>query len=314
MKISVIIPVYNVEEYIEECLMSVINQTLKEIEILVVNDGTLDKSIEKVKEIKDDRIRIINKENGGLSSARNAGLEVATGKYVYFIDSDDFLMINTCLEDMYLIAEEDSADIVVGNGYKYYSKNKMKLIYRDKNLFKRGTFKSKDFLIKFIKSDSMQIPVYFNMYKTSLLKDNNLKFKVGRIHEDQEFITKAFLLSSKISIYPENFYAYRQREGSIMSGTKKTLSTEHTIRNCFELEEYYSKNIDDIELKKVLLSKLVSQMLYSFSTSYYKDIKKEHIKFLLKNSYEFKNKIKVIMFLLCRNLYYKIYLYKKNEN
>lgn len=315
MKISVIIPVYNVENYIEECLTSVVNQTLTDIEIILVNDGSTDNSMEKIKNFNDERIRIVNKKNGGLSSARNAGIEVANGKYIYFIDSDDFLLADRCLEDMYLIAENDSADIVVGNGVKYYSNEKIKEVYRDKELFKKCIFNSKDFLIKFIKSDSMQSPVYYNMYKTSLLKDNKLIFKVGRIHEDQEFITRAFLSSKIISIYPENFYAYRQREGSIMSSTKKTLSCEHAIKNCFELEEYYLKNVKDTELKKVLLNKLVSQMLYSFSNSNYKDINKKYKKFLLRNSFNLKNKIKVIFFLVFKKTYYKIYYkYKFNGN
>ena len=307
MFISVVIPVYNVEVYIEECLESVIKQTIKDIEIIVVNDGTKDNSIEKIMKYDDDRIVIINKENGGLSSARNAGLKVAKGKYTYFIDSDDFLLSNKCLEEMYEIAELDSSDIVVGNGYKYYSNDNMQELYRNKNIFKRSAMNSKDFLIKFINSDSMQIPVYFNMYKTNLLKENNLFFKEGRIHEDQEFITRTFLLSDKVSIYPESFYAYRQREGSIMSGTKKELSVQHTIMNCLELEKYYNDNISDVYLKKVLLNKLVSQMLYSFTNCKYGSINKECKKFLLRNSFMFKNKLKVFAYLYFRGVYSKIY-------
>lgn len=307
MLISVIIPVYNVEEYIEECLNSVLSQTLTNIEIIIVNDGTKDNSIEKVLKYDDNRIVILNKENGGLSSARNEGLKIAKGKYTYFIDSDDFLLDNKCLEEMYEIAEKDSSDIIVGNGYKYYSENNMKELYRDRRIFKRSVMNSKDFLIEFINSNSMQIPVYYNMYKTDFLKQNNLFFKVGRIHEDQEFITRAFLLSDKVSIYPKSFYAYRQREGSIMSGTKKDLSVQHTIKNCFELERYYNKNVNDTELKKVLLNKLVSQMLYSFSNAEYQNIDEEYKSFLLRNSYNVKNKAKVIGFILFKKYYYKIY-------
>lgn len=308
MKISVIIPIFNVEDYIDECLKSIINQTIKEIEIILVNDGTKDRSMERVSKFKDRRIKIINKENGGLSSARNTGINAAKGKYIYFIDSDDFLLDKTCLEEMYNIAEEDSADIVVGNGYKYYSKNDMIEIYRDKQLFKRRVMNNKEFLIKFINSDSMQTPVYYNMYKTSLLKNNKLVFKVGRIHEDQEFITKAFLISNTISIYPKSFYAYRQREGSIMSSTKSNLSVEHTIKNCFELENYYDYFVKDKELKEVLLNKLVSQMLYGFSKNKCKNISKDCKRFLKRNAFSKKNKVKVIFFLLFPKSYYNIYL------
>ena len=307
MLISVVIPVYNVEDYIEECLDSIINQTIKEIEIIVVNDGSKDGSIEKVLKYKDDRIIIVNKETGGLSSARNAGFKVAKGKYTYFIDSDDFLLNNYCLKEMYDIAEEDSSDIVVGNGYKYYSENNMKELYRDKNVFKRSVMGSKEFLTKFINTNSMITPIYYNMYKTKFLRENNLLFKEGRIHEDQEFITRAMFLSNKISVYPKSFYAYRQREGSIMSGTKKELSVNHSIMNCMELEKYYNDNVKDIELRKILLNKLVSQMLYSFSNAEYQKVENIHRDFLLRNSYNIKNKIKVLAFILSKNNYYKIY-------
>ena len=92
IKVSVIIPVYNVEKYIRQCLESVTNQTLKDIEIIVVNDGTKDNSMKIVEEyLSDERMKIINKENGGLSSARNAGIKATQGKYICFIDSDDFI-------------------------------------------------------------------------------------------------------------------------------------------------------------------------------------------------------------------------------
>ena len=92
-----------------------------------------------------------------------------------------------------------------------------------------------------------------------------------------------------------------------MSGTKKELSVQHTIMNCFELERYYNENIDDTELKEVLLNKLVSQMLYSFSNAEYQNIDKSYKSFLLRNSYNLKNKVKIISFILFKNYYYKIY-------
>ena len=96
IKISVVIPVYGVEKYIRQCLESIINQTYKNLEIIVVNDGTKDNSMKIVEEyLSDERIKIINKQNGGLSSARNRGMEEATGKYIFFVDSDDWIELNT---------------------------------------------------------------------------------------------------------------------------------------------------------------------------------------------------------------------------
>ena len=117
IKVSVIIPVYNVEDYIEKCLDSVVNQTLKEIEIIVVNDGAKDNSMKKIeKYFSDSRIKIINKQNGGLSSARNAGLKIAKGEYISFIDSDDFIE-EKMLEDLY--SENENADIVFSDNFNY---------------------------------------------------------------------------------------------------------------------------------------------------------------------------------------------------
>ena len=110
--VSVIVPVYNVEKYIRQCLESVINQTLKDIEIIIVNDGTKDSSMKVVEEyLPDKRIKIINKENGGLSSARNAGMREAQGKYICFIDSDDFID-SSMMEELYNKIEKTNSDVV----------------------------------------------------------------------------------------------------------------------------------------------------------------------------------------------------------
>ena len=117
--ISVIVPVYNVENYIVECISSIINQTYKNIEIIVVNDGTKDSSIEKLTSINDNRIVIYTKENGGLSSARNYGLNFAHGKYVIFIDSDDYLDVHM-LEVLYTNLINSNSDISICGVYKKY--------------------------------------------------------------------------------------------------------------------------------------------------------------------------------------------------
>ena len=130
-KISVIIPVYGVEKYIRKCLESVVNQTYKNLEIIVVNDGTKDNSMEIVKEyLEDKRIVIINKENGGISSARNAGLKIATGDYISFVDSDDWLEL-----DLYkkLMIDLNDEDIIIFN-YKVIDNKNLKVL-KEKKFF-----------------------------------------------------------------------------------------------------------------------------------------------------------------------------------
>ena len=117
-KISVIIPVYNIASYLQRCLNSVISQTYKNLEIIVVNDGSLDNSLEILEEyaIRDERVVVLNKENGGVTSCRREGLANAQGKYIFFLDGDDWLESES-LERLYLLGKQQDADIIVGNAY-----------------------------------------------------------------------------------------------------------------------------------------------------------------------------------------------------
>ena len=121
MKVSIIIPVYNVEKYLEKCIKSVLNQTYQNLEIILVDDGSKDKSAIICDEymVKDNRITVIHKQNGGLSSARNAGIEVATGEAVFFLDSDDYIS-KECIEKLVKLMKKNSADISI-NQIKYIS-------------------------------------------------------------------------------------------------------------------------------------------------------------------------------------------------
>ena len=135
MKVSVIIPVYNVEDYIEKCLNSLLQQTLDDIELIIVNDGTKDLSIEKIQYLVDSNknIKLINQKNSGLSAARNTGLEYAEGEYVAFIDSDDYVE-STFLEELYIAAIEDNLDISM-SGYKKLKVNKYEEKERNYKLY-----------------------------------------------------------------------------------------------------------------------------------------------------------------------------------
>ena len=130
-KISVIIPVYNVEKYLSECLDSIVNQTLKEIEIICVNDGSTDNSLSILKEyaFKDNRIKIINKENEGQGYARKVGLDSATGKYILFCDSDDYYAELTAFEKLYNCAEDKETDLVTFDFFRLVINKKSNYIF-----------------------------------------------------------------------------------------------------------------------------------------------------------------------------------------
>lgn len=214
-KISIIVPVYNVEKYLSTCLDSLINQTLKDIEIICINDGSTDNSLNILNEYvkKDERIKIISQENQGLSMARNNGLKEAKGEYISFIDSDDW--IDTKMyEKMYQQATEDNAEIVVCN---------LKLVRgSDEELNDYWPIK-KNGLINREEAQSylFKYPSYAvnKIYKKDFLIKNNLCFIKGLLYEDVPFWAQTVFYANKISYCTNHFYFYRlSRNGAI---TKK---------------------------------------------------------------------------------------------
>lgn len=302
--VSIIIPVYNVEKYIEQCLETVCNQTLKDVEIIVVDDGSLDNSINIVKKFKDKRIKIITRENGGLSAARNTGMKAAQGEYLLFLDSDDFFNNSYCVEEMYNLALENNADIVVGNGIEYYSDERNTAFYRDKSEFYSRSINSRDFLIKFINKYSMRPEAWLNLYKRDMLIKNKLFFKEGILHEDELFTPQAFLLADNIYIYDKNFYMYRQRENSIMHSRNNLKRGRDLIIVASELINKY-KNIKDKELRKAVENKPFNLIQIALIQHDVKKINNKLKAYLVKKSKTLKQ------FLLNLTLFINVGLYKK---
>lgn len=207
IKISVIVPVYNVEEYLEKCLNSLVNQTLKDIEIIVVNDGTKDNSQDIIDKFskKYKNIKSYIKENGGLSSARNYGLKYAKGEYIAFVDSDDYVE-NNMYENMYNKAKEGNFDIVACD---------LKYMYGEEEVLAHSNLK-KDLTTKEeIKKSYIYIyPAAWNkIYKKELLKDIEFKEKVW--FEDVEFLYRLYPRINSIGYINKYYYNYVQREGAI---------------------------------------------------------------------------------------------------
>jgi len=183
-KITVIVPVYNVEHYLDKCLDSLINQTYKNLEIIVINDGSTDNSLEVIKEYADanDFIRVIDKENEGVAKTRNKGIQLAKGKYVVFIDNDDFVD-SDYLERFYNEIDQEQLDIVLG-GYKRVNQEM-------KTLFKQDLTQSEW-------SKYIVVAPWARIYRTSFLTDNNIQFFDYPIGEDVIFTLTAYNLTDKI--------------------------------------------------------------------------------------------------------------------
>lgn len=217
VEISVIIPIYNQEKYLSDCLDNIINQSFRDIEILCINDGSTDNSLEILEDyaLKEERIRIITQENQGLAATRNRGIEIANGKYVYFIDSDDYLE-STALEKLHDLSEKLDPDFIMfklnnfdeGSGEPiiddYYTMPHLKERVGD-NLFNYDDVS--DFALK------LAVNVPGNFYNREFI--NDLRFPEGLLFEDNVFFTNALFKATKIYFYDEFLYHRRVRENSL---------------------------------------------------------------------------------------------------
>ena len=214
--ISVIVPVYNVKTYLDECIQSILNQTYKKLEIILVDDGSTDGSGELCDSYAqvDSRINIIHKENGGLSDARNKGMEVATGEYIGFVDADDYIESN--MYEVLVNAAKEKDAVLVSARYKYSGDRK------DTTPGETGavnSIESVDFLSHLISQDGIIVTSYSvwdRLYKRSLI--SSLRFPKGLCYEDIVFSTKAILDAKKVIYVDKKLYNYRVRNDSISQG------------------------------------------------------------------------------------------------
>ncbi|WP_019265772.1 glycosyltransferase [Methanobrevibacter smithii] len=220
IKLSVVIPVYNTGEYIDKCLSSIMNQSLKEIEIICIDDCSTDNSLERLYEFaaRDERIKIISlNENHGQGFARNVGIKYAKGEYLSFIDADDWIELDA-FESTYSSAKKNNLDMVIFKliNYNCVSKEFYETDYYNINFLKneKEIFNYKDLLNKLF---SIPVGPVNKIYKTSILKENNISFpEVYSMFEDNPFFYEVFLLANKVSFISNPFYFRRVHDDSIM--------------------------------------------------------------------------------------------------
>ncbi len=216
--VSVIVPIYNVEFYLNRCIESITQQSYKNLEIILVDDGSPDRCSEICDKWakKDGRIKVIHKVNGGLSDARNAGLKVSTGEYIAFVDSDDWVHKEYIMR-MYKALKEYSADISACDILEVYKDDKLE----DARNFSVKCYSTEDALETLIKGNTFRAVVWNKLYHKNVLK--NESFELGKYHEDEFFTYKILAKSKKCVFVDAKMYFYFQREGSIMN----TISSKH---------------------------------------------------------------------------------------
>lgn len=236
--VSIIIPVYNVQDYLPECLDSVIDQTISSREIIIINDGSTDKSYEILKEYKKrfPELIIINQENSGISETRNVGLRLAKGEYVGFVDSDDFIK-STMYEKMYKVAKQGNCDIVICNYILYDEMQSTKAV---KEFDEDGNIDKIEVLKKFLLND-VKAYAWNKLYKRELFTENKIVFPSFVVCEDTPAGFLLFAQAKKISVIEEPLYYYRQRQKSL-TNTYSLKAMEDMISGCYIMRDYITKN------------------------------------------------------------------------
>lgn len=239
--ISVVLPIYNVENYIEKCIESILNQTYSNIEIILVDDGSPDSCPEMCDEYakKDKRVRVVHKENGGLSDARNAGIKVASGEYITFVDSDDYVD-RDYIEFLYNTIEKENADIAIGAHRVLYDSGKI----IEKATHENSILEPKEVLERILYDDGIDLSAWGKLYKMSLFED--IKFPKGRLFEDSATTYMLIDKAKKIAINSESKYNYIIRKDSI-SNAKFSPKKMDLITSTKEMTEYVKNKYPDLE-------------------------------------------------------------------
>lgn len=241
--ISIIVPIYNAEKYINKCIDSILNQTKKELEIILVNDGSTDNTESIIKSYKDKRIKYFKNTNHGIGYTRNYGISKSTGKYIMFLDSDDYLEKTAC-EKLFNKIEKDKLDIVMCNFYKDYGDRVEEI--------KLPSFKDSS-----LKDNPDIITEYLNpwakLYSTKLLKDNKIKFVEDLKYEDAPFVIEALCTANKIGKIDEclNYYVIHNNSETTVRDRKcfDILKIIDKIRKYTKDKDYLKDKIDKLTVR-----------------------------------------------------------------
>lgn len=272
VEISVVIPVYNVEEFLGECLDSIVNQTFKDIEIICVNDGSPDNSLEILKEYaaKDDRITVIDQENGGHAVATNRGIDIAKGKYLFLMDSDDILDLNA-FEHTYKVAEEKNVDFVLFQAINYFMDRNELVEAENYSMNALADYVGTSvFNWKDIKEFVFKITVtpWSKLYKREFIEKNNIRFPEGLVFDDNVFFFDVLFAAERITFHREHLF--KRRWYSSSSTTSGGVKFMDYIPICGLIWDVFTKYGVFEEFKHELFEKKVGTINF-----WYRGIKEE---------------------------------------
>lgn len=271
-RLSIIIPVYNVEQYLVKCLDSVLHQDIPYMnyEVIVVNDGSLDNSVQVVQKVQEiqvvqegfTNIKLVNRENGGLSAARNTGLEHAQGEYVWFVDSDDWIE-PYCLSGILSKCQNNQLDVLCINLQLTFDDSHIEpyhIANNDGAKLRRG--------VDFLCNVSMPPAAVCGIYRREFLLRNKLRFYEGILHEDQEFTPRAYYLAKRIMLLDKPIYNYYQRTGSIMKSGKSVKRCKDLLTVADSLYSFMKLNVSETSCCYSYFQNVVN-FCFSQSLAYY---------------------------------------------
>ena len=286
LKISIIVPIYNTSKYLKKCIDSLINQTYENIEIILLNDGSTDDSAKIIKEYKDKRIKYIEKDNEGIGKTRNLGIKKATGDYLMFIDSDDYIDL-TCCEKFIKCANKTSADLIVSDFYKEYENENSRL----------ELIKIKDFDVSSLK-DNPDLLLIINpgpcnkIYKKSLIDNNNIIYNEDYKYEDSPFVIESINKANKIAKLNEvlSYYCIHGNSETTVRDKRvfDILKIIDIIRNKLKDEKYLEENLNKFTVD--LLTNYTIQQRYQSNRKIRNRFIDEAFKYMKDNIKDYKSK------------------------
>lgn len=287
-KVSIVIPVYNTEEYLEKTIKSCLNQTFENLEIIIINDGSTDNSLNIANEYKciNNNIKVISTENRGLSEARNRGITEAQGKYIYFLDSDDSIKTNT-IQECYQLAEEYNLEMVLFDSEVYGEGEFLESIEYKKDNYKRNQivdsrklYSGKEFVKRYSYSKGVLVPAWLVFTKRDFLINNKIIFLSNAIYEDVPFNYHTMMLSQRIMYIPKTFHIRLYRADSIMTTSlniRKVYSVYEIILEMIRIIERYKKTEDKTWLNYLFkLTNSISNLVLKHITQNERSKLKEH--------------------------------------
>lgn len=247
-KISIVVPVFNAEKYLKKCIESLLNQSLKDIEIIILNDGSTDDSHSIISNYKDKRIIYINKDNEGISVTRNKGIEISSGKYIAFVDSDDYVDSKFC-EKMYYKAEQENCDIVICDYFNCVNNVQHLISLVD---FENTSLKEQPNII-----NEINLGPCNKIYSSKLIKDNNILFPINLKYEDVPFVCESLVKAEKIGKVNEGLSYFNVRQGS------QTTIRDEKIFDVFAITDLVS-NILDKQIKVDTINYLIISIIINY--------------------------------------------------